>query len=56
MISIARVLNGRPSGEAELAFNYDSKYTAVWNKPARFTPYKYVAEYPSEAGTFTVEL
>jgi len=40
---------------ADLVFNYDSKCTAVWNKPARFAPYKYVPDYPSEAGTYTVE-
>jgi beta-lactamase superfamily II metal-dependent hydrolase len=58
VVSISRVLHGRPeNGRPELVFNYDSKYTKVWNKPARFGPkYKYVPDYPQEEGTYTVEL
>jgi beta-lactamase superfamily II metal-dependent hydrolase len=58
VVSIARVLNGRPKAhQAELVFNYDSKYTAVWNKPAKFAPkYKYVPDYPETEGVYTVVL
>jgi len=52
------VLHGRPaSGRPELVFNYESKYTKVWNRPARFAPkYKYQPDYPAEPGLYSVEL
>lgn len=58
VISIARVLDGRKGGgEPELVFNYDSKYTGYWNKPARFAPkYRYAPAYPAVEGENTVEL